>query len=108
EAGDVILDRTWVRRADHQVQFSQKEERIWALIRPRLAQEPYRPPRVRDIATAMNIDEGFVRRLMHLAVRRGDHEEIEKAHFFLRPAVQQMAEIAIDVAAQAAEGRFTA
>ena len=108
EAGDITLDRTWVRRPGHQVKFSAEEERIWALIRPRLAREPYRPPRVRDIANAMSIDEAFVRRLMRMATRRGDVEEIAHDHFFLRTVVQQMAEIAIDVAAHAAEGRFTA
>ena len=41
------------------MKFSDEEERIWALIRPRLAGEPYRPPRVRDIAKAMNIDEAL-------------------------------------------------
>jgi selenocysteine-specific elongation factor len=108
EAGEVVLDRTWVRRPGHEVRLSPDEERIWALIRPRLAGEPYRPPRVRDIANAMGIDEGFVRRLMRLAARRGDVEEIAPDHFFLRPVVEHMAEIAIDVAAHGADGKFTA
>ena len=108
EAGEVALDRTWVRRPGHQVRFSAEEERTWGLIRPRLAGQPYRPPRVRDIAKAMVIDEGFVRRLMRMAARRGDVEEIAHDHFFLRPVVERMAEIAIDVAAHATDGRFTA
>ena len=108
ETGDVTLDRTWVRRPGHQVRFSEEEERIWALIRPRLAGEPYRPPRVRDVARAMNVDEVFVRRLMRMAARRGDVEEVAHDHFFLRSVVQRMAEIAIDVAACAPDGRFTA
>ena len=108
EAGEVALDRTWVRRPGHEVRFSAEEERIWELIRPRLAGEPYRPPRVRDIAKTMGIDEVFVRRLMRMAARRGDVEEIAHDHFFLRSIVQKMAEIAIDVAARAPEGKFTA
>src|SRR5262249_22694820 len=28
EAGDVVLDRTWVRRPQHEVRFSKEEERI--------------------------------------------------------------------------------
>ena len=63
---------------------------------------------MRDIAKAMGVDETFVRRLMRMAARRGDVEEIAHDHFFLRSVVQQMAEIAIDVAAHAPEGRFTA
>ena len=108
EVGEVALDRTWVRRPGHEVKFSAEEERIWELIRPRLAGEPYRPPRVRDIAKAMGVDETFVRRLMRMAARRGDVEEIAPDHFFLRHVVQKMAEIAIDVAARAPEGKFSA
>ncbi|HEU0061253.1 MAG TPA: selenocysteine-specific translation elongation factor, partial [Hyphomicrobiaceae bacterium] len=102
EAGQLVLDRMWVRRPYHQVRFSEEEERIWGLIRSRLAREPFRPPRVRDIATAMHIDETFVRRLLRMAARRGDADEIAHDHFFLKSVVQTMAEIAIDVAAHAA------
>ncbi len=108
DTGDLTLDRTWVRRPGHEVKFSDEEERIWTLIRPRLAGEPYRPPRVRDIAREMDIDEGFVRRLMRMAARRGDVEEIAHDHFFLRPIVQKMADIAIDVAEHAPDGKFSA
>ena len=108
EAGEVVLDRTWVRRPQHEVRFSNEEERIWALILPRLTAEPYRPPRVRDIAKAMNIDEGFVRRLMRMATRRGDVEEIAHDHYFARPIVENMARIAIGVAEASPTGKFTA
>jgi selenocysteine-specific elongation factor len=108
ENGELALDRTWVRRPQHEVKFSDAEERIWALIQPRLSGEPYRPPRVRDIAKAMNVDEGIVRRLMRLAARRGDVEEIAHDHYFARPVVEDMARIAIDVAAVSPTGTFTA
>lgn len=108
DAGEIAVDRAWVRRSHHQVKFSAGEEKIWAEIRPRLATEPFRPPRVRDIAKAMTLDEGFVRRLMRMAARRGDVEEIAQDHFFLRPTVQAMAEIAMDVAAKSPTGKFTA
>src|SRR5262249_52080002 len=82
ESGELSLDRTWVRRPGHAVRFSAEEERVWALVLPRLRGEPYRPPRVRDIAKAMALEEAFVRRLMRLAARRGDVEEIAQDHFF--------------------------
>jgi selenocysteine-specific elongation factor len=108
DADEVALDRMWARRPGHQVRFSQEEERIWMHVRQRLASEPYRPPRVRDIANALHVDEAFMRRLMRMAARRGDVDEIATDHFFLRTAVQRMAEIAIDVAGRAPEGRFSA
>jgi selenocysteine-specific elongation factor len=108
EAGEVAFDGAWVRRPDHRVRFSADEEKIWSTIRRHLAGEPYRPPRVRDIANAMRIDEGLVRRLMRMAAHRGDVEEIAHDHFFLRSVVHRMAQIAIDVAGQASDGTFTA
>lgn len=106
--GAIALDRAWVRLPEHQVRFSANEEKIWQLIRPQLAAEPYRPPRVRDIAKIVGVDEVIVRRLMRMAARRGDVEEIAHDHYFLRSTVERMAEIAIAVAATLPEGKFTA
>jgi selenocysteine-specific elongation factor len=108
EAGEIAVDRAWVRRPGHQVTFSREEENVWAAIRPLLASTPYRPPRVREIAKALEIDEARVRRLLRMAVRRGDAEEIAQDHFFLPAVVQAMAKIAIELAAQAPDGKFTA
>ena len=108
EAGEIAVDRAWVRRPSHQLRFSKEEEKTWAAIQPLLRSAPYRPPRVRDIAKALQIDEPGVRRLLHMAVRRGDAEEIAQDHFFLRPVVQDMAQIAIALAAETPDGQFTA
>lgn len=108
EAGEVALDRTWVRRPQHQARLSNEEERLLGSFLARIAAEPYRPPRVRDIAKAMGIDEGFVRRLLRLAARRGDVEEIAQDHFFTRAIVEKMAAIAIELAAAVPSGKFTA
>lgn len=108
EHGEAALDRTWVRRPQHQARLSDEEERFLKLFLARIAGDPYRPPRVRDIAKAMEIDEGFVRRLLRLAARRGDVEEIAQDHFFTRPVVEKMATIAIELAAAVPSGKFTA
>ena len=108
EEGQAVVDRTFLRRPGHEVRFSAEEERIWELIKPRLADAPYRPPRVRDIAKALALDEGRIRRLLGMAARRGDVEEIAHDHFFLASAVQRMAEIAIDIAQRAPAHAFTA
>ena len=56
----------------------------------------------------MGLDEAFIRRLMRMAARRGDVEEIAHDHFFARGIVEDMARIAIDVAAASPEGKFSA
>jgi selenocysteine-specific elongation factor len=46
--------------------------------------------------------------VFRLAARRGEVDEIALDHFFLADTVAEMAEIAIDVARQADDGRFNA
>lgn len=108
EAGEIALDRTWVRRPGHSVTFSPEEEQVWTEIAGKLQAHPFRPPRVRDISKDMHIDEFIVRRLMHMAARRGDIDEVAHDHFFPRASIEQMVAIAIDVAEQAPAGKFTA
>ncbi len=106
--GEVAHDRCWVRRPGHRVTFTAEDEAHWAAIVRHLAPQPYRPPRVRDIAKVLDFDEALVRRVMRMAARRGDLEEIAHDHFFTFASVQEMAAIAIDVAETAPDGRFTA
>ena len=108
DTGEVALDRTWVRRPGHSITFSAEDESTWAAIARHLTPEPYRPPRVRDIAKLLDIEETSVRRLMRMAARRGDVEEIAHDHFFTRATVETMARIAIDIAEKAPNGKFTA
>lgn len=108
ESGDAALDRMWVRRPHHTVKFSAEDERLLALILRRLSGEPYRPPRVRDIAKAMVIGEDAVRRLLRMSSKRGETEEIAHDHFFTRSAVEAMACIAIELTEQSPSGKFSA
>jgi selenocysteine-specific elongation factor len=108
EGRDVALDRMWVRRPSHSVKFTPEEERAAASILGYLLAEPYRPPRVRDIARTTALDEAFVRRLLRMAARRGETEELAHDHFFARSAVEAMAATAIELGAQSPAGTFTA
>jgi selenocysteine-specific elongation factor len=107
-SGDVTLDRMWMRLPSHEVRLSQADEQRLQSILPMLDAEPYRPPRVRDIAKAAGADENGVRRLLRMAARRGQVDEVAHDHFFSSAAVQAMAGVAIDLAASSPSGSFTA
>jgi selenocysteine-specific elongation factor len=107
--GELVLDGSFVRLTTHAVRLSPKDEVAWEEIAPRLGgDERFRPPRVRDIAAATGRPESDVRRLLKLASRMGCADEVARDHFFLRPAVHQMASILAEVAAQCDGGWFTA
>jgi selenocysteine-specific elongation factor len=105
---DISIDRTWVRRPYHSVRFSRGEEEILAAIILELHTLPYRPPRVRDIASNLALDESTVRRLLRMASRRGDVDEIAQDHFFKRSAVKAMARVAVELGGTSADGKFSA
>ena len=108
-AHEVALDGAWVRLPGHEVRLTPADEKLWNRIKPMLgAAERFRPPRVRDIANALGVPEADVRRLLKLLGRMGRTDEVAHDHFFLRDTVAEMVEIAVDVAAQAEGGQFTA
>ena len=80
------------------MRLSPGEEAQWAAVLPLLGgTERFRPPRVRDIARELELDEKAVRRMARLASRRGDVEEIATDHYFLYATVVEMARIARDL-----------
>ena len=107
--GHIVLDGSFVRLSGHAVHLSPRDEEAWAAIQPLLAEGArFRPPRVRDIATATGHPERDVRRLLKLAGRMGWADEIARDHFFLRGTVREMVGIVADLAGPSANGVFTA
>ena len=93
-SGDLQASGLWLHLPGHSVTLSAHEEKCWIKLRPLLDAAPYQPPRVRDIAHALDTDEALVRQtLLHLA-RLGDVFQVAHDHFFSREAVAAMATIA--------------
>ena len=58
DAGEIALDGAWVRLPGHEVQAHAEDEALWDEIEPLLGGgERFRPPRVRDIAGLLGVDE---------------------------------------------------
>ena len=108
-AGRVVLDGAFLRLPGHEVRLSPADEALWLRIQPQLLGETrFRPPRVRDFAAAFGMDEREVRRVLKLTQKLGRTDQIAHDHFFARAVVREMAGIVRDVAAEAADGWFTA
>ncbi|HEV7777858.1 MAG TPA: selenocysteine-specific translation elongation factor [Luteibacter sp.] len=105
----VLRDGSFVRLASHSLQLTPEREAAWKRIAPLLGGEVhFCPPRVRDIAGALARPEKDIRDLLKFAARLGLVDEVAHDHFFLRATMHEMVMIAADLAAQAADGRFTA
>jgi selenocysteine-specific elongation factor len=63
-AGEVSLDRGWVRLAGHEVEMTESDEDLWRPISSLIGDDVrFRPPRVRDIARDLDVAEADVRRV---------------------------------------------
>jgi selenocysteine-specific elongation factor len=92
--GMVRQDGPWLRLATHQIRLTPTEERLWPRTRELIAAEPFRPPRVRDLAQALAMPEQPMRTTLKRLQRIGWLVEVAPDHFFLRETVAEMARIA--------------
>ena len=102
----IARDGPWFRLPDHRIGLSPRDEALWLAVRPLLAAERFRPPRVRDIASALSVPENAVRATMKRLARMGQSVEVAADHFFLRETAAEMAAIAAQ--AVDAQGLLTA
>ncbi|OCP16032.1 selenocysteine-specific translation elongation factor [Ensifer sp. LC54] len=108
-AGRLVLEGAFVRLPGHEVRLSESEEALFECILPHLeSEERFRPPRVRDLADLLGVDEQEIRRVLKLCARLGRVDEIRRDHFFIRSSTAEMVEIIRDIAARAERGEFAA
>jgi selenocysteine-specific elongation factor len=102
----IAQDGPWLRMPGHKVSLTPQDEKLWAAARLAIAADRFRPPRIRDLATALKIPEPAIRATLKRLQRMGQVAEIAPDHFFLRETVAEMAHIVAAVAE--AEGTVTA
>ncbi|MDO5705776.1 MAG: selenocysteine-specific translation elongation factor [Paracoccus sp. (in: a-proteobacteria)] len=109
QEGRIALDGAFVRLPGHQVRLTPEDEALFDRIHPALLGEArFRPPRVRDFAADLGVDEREIRRVLRLTQRLGRTDQIAHDHFFAREVTAEMVAILLDVAAAAPDGWFTA
>lgn len=93
-AGNIKASGLWLHLPGHSVTLLAHEEKLWIKVRPLLDAAPYQPPRVRDIAKALDVDEPAMRLMMQHLARLGEVFQVAHDHFFTREAVAALASIA--------------
>jgi selenocysteine-specific elongation factor len=107
-SGEAVQDGPWVRLPTHKAMLAPADEETAARIERSLAAERFRPPRVRDFANEMAMNEELVRQLMRKMARMGRLVEVAKDHFYLRDTVAEMIGIAASLETDAPGGQFNA
>jgi selenocysteine-specific elongation factor len=108
-ANELVVEGGFIRLPSHEIRLTPEDVAVWEIVAPLLGgTERFRPPRVRDVATATGRAEADVRRILKRAGRMGWADEIARDHFFARSTVREMVGIAADLSAGAADGSFSA
>jgi selenocysteine-specific elongation factor len=108
QAKAIVLDGSWYRLPSHTVSLTPQDTKLWSQIEPRLRQERFSPPRVRDFGAELGVPEPKVRDLLKRLGRMGKVVEVAHDHFFLRDVVAEMIGRVVRVAAAAEGNAFSA
>ncbi len=96
--GLMVRRGSFLAAPSHKAELARDERARWEGIKPLLMEKPFEPPRVRDIARDAGLAESAVRSLLKKVARLGEVTLVAHDHFFLTSAVQQMADIAGEIA----------
>ena len=104
--GRVAVHGALLHLPTHAVKLSQPDAQLWNdAIRPMLRAHPFNPPRVRDVARGLGLDEDRVRRLCRTLVGQGELFLVAHDHYFPRESVAELAAILRDLGVSDGEAR---
>jgi selenocysteine-specific elongation factor len=98
--GAIEVSGAWLHLPSHRVHLTAQDEALWQRLLPRIQAEPWQPPRVRDLARALAVDEGSVRQTLQGVSRMGDVYPVAHDHYFTETAVIELAQIVRELDAQ--------
>jgi selenocysteine-specific elongation factor len=107
-AGRVVREGGVWHLPEHRPRLTQADERLWERIRPLLAAEDLRPPRVRELASVLGFEPEVVERFLARAERLGRVARVAANRFFLPETLARLAGITQELAEGSPEGTFTA
>ena len=101
-------DGSWLHLPAHRITLGAAEQARWQTVAPLLAATLLQPPRVRDISRALGMDEAAMRDLMRRLARLGKVYLVAHDHYYLPDAVNQLADILRQIAANQAAAEIHA
>ena len=107
-AGRLARSAGFIHPPGHRAALGAEDEALWERIEPLLAEGGLRPPRVRELAEALQLDHRRIEAVLRQAARFGRVARVADNRWFPPAALRGLAEIAEGLAGESPDGRFTA
>jgi selenocysteine-specific elongation factor len=106
QARTVVVDGPHLRLPGHSLKLGARDEALWKKISAELLRDRFKPPRVRDFASAYSVPEVDMRRLLQRLAKVGRVVEVAPDQYFLRPVVAEMIGVARDLGPDFSAAQF--
>jgi len=104
-AGTLQRSGPWLHLPTHSVALTRDDEALYQRIRPWLAESPFDPPWVRDLARMSGKDEASMRRLLQKLARQGTLYQVVRDLFYLPESVARLAALVQELEHATGEAR---
>ena len=108
DEGRIMQSGPWLHLPEHRITLSASDQIIWHKATPLLLDQPFQPPRVRDLANTLKVGEARMRQLLQQLAAMGEVYRVAHDHYFMPQSVEQLAAIAREIAADQPDGKITA
>jgi selenocysteine-specific elongation factor len=108
DEGRIMQSGPWLHLPEHRITLAAGDQTVWHKVAPLLLDQPFQPPRVRDLSNTLKVSETRMRQLLQQLAAMGEVYRVAHDHYFLPQAVEQLAAIVRDIAAGQADGKITA
>jgi len=102
----IVKSGPWLHLPEHRITLAANDQTIWHKVAPLLLDQPFQPPRVRDLASTLKVDEARMRLLLQQLAAMGEVYRVAHDHYFMPQAVEQLDAIVREIAAE--HGNVTA
>jgi len=108
DEGLIMQSGPWLHLPEHRITLSANDQIIWNKVAPLLLDQPFQPPKVRDLANTLKVSETRMRLLMQQLAAMGEVYRVAHDHYFMPQSVEQLAAIVREIATGQPDGKITA
>jgi selenocysteine-specific elongation factor len=100
EEGRILQNGPWLHLPEHHITLAAGEQIIWDRLKPLLLDQLFQPPRVRDLANTLKVDEARMRLLMQQLAAMGEVYRVAHDHFFMPQSLERLEAIVREISAE--------